>query len=124
MKCTPSEGQLEFLTSIKSERKKLSVVFWRRDAEGVCSSHEILVIFSQGQTGEIPLVPFIIVIVYPGSNHLKDLRKAGATRQVDLVFHMAEEALLGTVKNYAQKGLQAQDRMKSASNGGVIQNCP
>lgn len=97
LKCTPSQGQGEFFVFDKKGMKKLSVGFRRWDAERILTSHEIPVIFSGSQAGEIPLISLVIVIVGPGADRLVDLLKAGTGGQIDLILYMAEEALLGRV---------------------------
>ena len=78
----------------RKREKKLSVGIGWRDAERILASYEILIILRWGQTGEVPLVPFVVVIVGPGTEGLIDLCKAGAAGQIDLILHVSEEALL------------------------------
>ena len=93
----PKSRTSRFIVFDKKGAKKLSVGYGWWDTERILSSHEILVIFSWGQAGEIPLVAFVVIIVGPDTDGLMNLRKAGTAGQVDLILHVAEEALLGCV---------------------------
>lgn len=87
------ESRRRKVLSLMKRGEKLSAGFRRRNAERILAGHEIAVIFGRSQAGEIPLGPFIIVIVGSDVDHLMDMRKAGTGGQVDVV----EEALLGCV---------------------------